>query len=310
MRCLVMKPASLETGVLDEILSTNSLETVLTSEVGAGVDLVEVPQLDDIQCGIAVLPPESSNNGARTAIFVEIGIATARQIPILVIADPSEPPLPALGDLMIIRTTLDNESALDLHIGLFLVSIRLYGGQNLLKSPPLDITTPDPPLIIQGPPGIGRSHAVANIIDEYMKSGARVLVSPTRSEGRIAEILDELLTEQGAIVQREVLSDSGLGRIDIAFTHPQIRETVLVEVRDTEQSSIDSARRQLYQYVRRNNQSIGLLLFRGPNQESTPPVSPEFPLIWAMTVADFYEQISYQELGTFLRHTRNRLVHG
>lgn len=62
MRCLVMKPASLDMGVLGEILSSNEFDAVLTSEVGAGIDLVDERSLDEFDCGIAVIPAESSSD--------------------------------------------------------------------------------------------------------------------------------------------------------------------------------------------------------------------------------------------------------
>ncbi|WP_433664720.1 hypothetical protein ACQPW1_22765 [Nocardia sp. CA-128927] len=303
-----MKPASLDMGVLDEVLSENNLEKVLSSDVGAGINLAEFSALEDFYCGIALLPAESSNNGARAAIFVEIGIATARGIPILVIVDPNEPPLPALGGLQVIRAALDNYAALEFHIRLFALGAPDSRGP---APESFDVALVDRPIKIFVPRGRGKSSQIDDLLNEYAKLGSKIMwTGHGQREGRIAELLDDLLTEQGAIVQREVRDQDG-GVVDIAFTHPRIRETVLVEVKDAEdESSIDSAREQLYRYVCHNDQAFGLLLFRGTGERFTPEVSPDFPLIWAMEIGDFSRKVSRQELGEFLRQTRNRLVHG
>ncbi|WP_225731101.1 MULTISPECIES: hypothetical protein [unclassified Nocardia] len=303
MRCLIMASASLDLGVLHEVLADLHAESESTSILGPGVDLLRVP-LEDFDFGIAIIPDDAAeNSGVRAAIFLEIGIAAARNLPVLVITSPDEPPLPALGDLVQVRTRIDNADALRLHIGLFLAPLSRDASTSALWKF-YDVQRAD-----RSADEIKRlwnEEAIKAELDRVFRRNSR----QEYTESQIATYIEKMLQSQGALVQREARGESGA--IELAFTHPGIRETVLVEIKKFggEEGSLDGARRQLSKYMRNNSQSIGLILFDELPGASTPNFSPDYPQILALSLMDFVASVEPDRLGSFLAHTRNQLVHG
>ncbi|WP_280474565.1 hypothetical protein [Nocardia asiatica] len=266
------------------------------------MDLVR-ESLDGTDFGIAVIPPVSDNDsGVRAAIFIEIGIIAARNIPILAVVDPSEPPISALGGIVTVKSSTGESDALEWHIDLFLRRLsmqksnsELWSYYNLLRAE----------RAISGSPAVREAVERKPRAVQWYDIGHR----GRSGEARIAEYLDELLTAQGALVQREPRNVDL--RVDIAFTHPELRETVLIELKNyhTGESSLGRARNQLSAYLRNSSQAIGLLLYAGPHHTSESNISPDSPRVWAMTVDEFLEEIDGQHLADFLTRIRNRMVH-
>jgi len=119
-RCLLIIPSGPDFSVLLAALADRAVEVDSTSDIGAGVALARAP-LDRFDFGVAVVP--SSHEGstvALSAIYVEIGVAAGRGLPLLVVVEPPGAPSPALAGLVTVTTSLDNEEALRLQLGLFL----------------------------------------------------------------------------------------------------------------------------------------------------------------------------------------------
>lgn len=116
-----MSPSGLDLSVLNAVLTEHAVDVESTSDVGAGAALADT-SLAQYDFAVAVIPDDHERHEASlSAIYIEIGVAVARGLPLLVIAGPSIPPSPGLvGATTIVMTQLDNEEALRLHLGVFL----------------------------------------------------------------------------------------------------------------------------------------------------------------------------------------------
>ncbi|MFI1919353.1 hypothetical protein [Nocardia sp. NPDC020380] len=310
MLCLVMKPASLDLDVLFEILKDREVDFELSSHLGAGADLAG-EAIDRFDCGIAVIPPGTEHNsGARAALFIELGIAVARRVSLLVIVDPNEPPLPGLGDLMTVRATEENREALSFHVGLFLERLRRQRIQSDLWDF-YDSQRAQRPALIFGPTGTGKATKISSLIQEFLATQSLRPPKRMEREADIVKFIEELLTAHGAIAQREVRISNDAG-VDLAFSVPTFSETVLVEVvkgsRGTK--TVSAALEQLSQYVRSSHQAIGLLLYDAPDGLPALSASANYPMVWAMSLTDFYRKVLDNQLDALLVGARNQMVHG
>lgn len=115
-----MSPSGLDLSVLRAVLTDHAVRIDPTSDVGAGVALAGV-SLAPYDFAVAVIPADHERHEASLpAIYIEIGVAVARGLPLIVIAGRAVPASPALaGATAIVMTELGNEQALRLHLGVF-----------------------------------------------------------------------------------------------------------------------------------------------------------------------------------------------
>ena len=113
-----MSPSGSDLSVLRAVLTDHAVDIDSTSDVGAGVALAGV-SLAQYDFAVAVIPADHERHEASLpAIYIEIGVAVARGLPLMVIAGTSIPASPALaGATTIVMTELGNEEALRLHLG-------------------------------------------------------------------------------------------------------------------------------------------------------------------------------------------------
>jgi hypothetical protein len=103
-----------ELSVLLAVLAEYEVGAESTADVGAGLALADV-SLVPYDFALAVIPAgHRERDVSLSAIYVEIGVAAARDLPLMVIAEPPDPPSPALAGVATIITQLDNEEALRL----------------------------------------------------------------------------------------------------------------------------------------------------------------------------------------------------
>ena len=116
-----MSPSGLDLSVLRTVLTDHAVDIDPTSDVGAGAALAGV-SLAQYDFAVAVIPADHERHEASLpAIYIEIGVAVARGLPLIVIAGTSIPASPALASATtIVMTELGNEEALRLHLGVFL----------------------------------------------------------------------------------------------------------------------------------------------------------------------------------------------
>ena len=122
-----MSPSGLGLSVLRAVLTDYAVDIDSTSDIGAGVVLAGV-SLAQYDFAVAVIPADHERHegeAALAAIYIEIGVAVARSLPLIVIAGTSNPASPALaGATTIVMTELGNEEALRLHLGVFLRQVQ------------------------------------------------------------------------------------------------------------------------------------------------------------------------------------------
>jgi len=92
----VISPSRLDLSILRAVLTEHAVDIESTSDVGAGVTLADA-SLAEYDFAVAVIPADHQRDASMSAIYVEIGVAVGRGLPLLVIAERSIPPLPALA---------------------------------------------------------------------------------------------------------------------------------------------------------------------------------------------------------------------
>lgn len=293
--------------MLRTLLADRHVACEFSSDLGAGLDLANLP-LDDFDFAIAILPTGiSAAGGGSAAILIEIGVCAAKKIPLFTIASPDEPLSAALGTLMTVRASLENTEALKLHLDVFL--------RRLDRSTHRSNTN-----IIENPAALGKDRAILPTQKDAIKRARDLLResaqgdirNPAVFEANIILLLEAYLAANGAVTQHRLNDTRGDQGIDLAFAHPSIPEAVLVEVKQNlaRPALLEKAQEQLSHFVQRNGGAIGLLLipdYIGAHllHQSTPS-----PLVRTLGFGEFIRETDKGGLGDFLRQTRNRMVHG
>src|SRR6266516_2412453 len=104
-----MTPSGPELSVLLSVLAEYEVGAESTADVGAGLALADV-SLVPYDFALSVIPAgHRERDVSLSDIYVEIGVAAARDLPLMVIAEPPDPPSPALAGAATSITQLDNE---------------------------------------------------------------------------------------------------------------------------------------------------------------------------------------------------------
>ncbi|QIS10617.1 helix-turn-helix domain-containing protein [Nocardia arthritidis] len=294
-RCLIMSPSGVDLTSLTEILSLKGLETVLSSDLGAGAELSRVP-LGEFDCGIGIIPTiENTRDSAVTSIYMEIGICLGKELPLLVIVEPPGDIPPALSGVMVANSLATNVSALNLHTGIFLRGLHSPTAPSFqsLESEALTI------------PGLN----VEISVPELSKHIDKARKGP-RAGAVAVDSLKALFAYNGAYVV------SGVDEYHFAAQVPNLDlawgdGTVIVSVKTRSRSSNDLLQEEnrLSEYVRSSGSSLGLLVYVEPISSMLPDFGGG-NLVLTTTIDDLFSSLESQPLGAFLRHARNLLVHG
>ncbi|MFI1919720.1 restriction endonuclease [Nocardia sp. NPDC020380] len=300
-----MAPTPLNLRVLHGVLFSHGVKVDTTSDLGAGIKLLGGP-LEGIDFGIAVVPTASRNfDGAKAAIFIEIGILAARGIPVIILAEPGgELPI-ALDDLTTVTTELDNEEALNLHLGLFMKRISNQDVNDILWSSYDSMRASSPPISHWSKDDPESQKRWTDLLDKAWQTATE----KNASHQQIVRLLSELLQNDGATVQENLDgSDSG---IDFVFTYPKLRETVAVEVK---RRRYGSPEQQLMRYLSRAGGTMGLVLYLDSDSE-TEKVEQTAPWllldyrIQSIGLLNFLDALSDGNLESDLIRVRNQMVH-
>jgi hypothetical protein len=289
-----MSPSGLDLSVLRSVLAEHAVEFESTADVGAGIALADV-SLAEYDFAIAVIPADHEQRDASlAAIYVEIGVAVARHLPLVVLAELSVPPSPALvGATTIIMTRLENEEALRLHIGLFLRQVQ--AGRPERHTIRLD-AAPTPP-----------------IPAAYAARLRAVRGSPGGLAGvEFERFVGDLLREAGAQAEERPPWEPDNG-IDIAAFIPgeeQRLGAVVVQVKSGTLTShtLQATQRKLSAHVLQAGAGLGLLVYDQvtPDAKKIPPA----PLVSSLSIDQLMAELETRPLGAVLAQARNRAVHG
>jgi hypothetical protein len=200
VRCLLMALSGPDLSVLLAVLADQAVDVDFTSDIAAGVELADA-DLDQFDFAVAVIPagPGEGNAGV-SAIYVEIGVAAARELPLLVVVEPPGPPAPALAGLTTVITQIDNEEALRLQLGLFL---------RWVQAAPRAPRAAQPPALSQ--------HLVPAAYAARLRAAR---MSPPGQRGMAFEqLVSDVLRDAGAQVEQRPPGGPDLG-VDIAAFIP------------------------------------------------------------------------------------------
>jgi hypothetical protein len=292
VRCLLIAPHGVDLDLLLAVLAEQGAEVVSTAELGAGAVLAQVP-LDQVDFGIAVLPSGHEECAAGIpAVYVEIGVAAGRGVPLLVVVEPPEPPSPALAGLTTVSTAFDNGEALRLHLGLFLRSVAAAPSR----------PEPPPPVMVGG--GLA----------DYRERLQTIRSSPPGRRGlEFEQFVVDLLRDAGALTE-EPASEGGRDYgVDIAAFVPGEEHrlgTLLVEVKSGRLTSrtLRDSQNKLSTQVLQRRAGLGLFVYDGAviNPEQLPPS----PLVFSLTFDQLLSELEHRPLRDVLVHARNRAIHG
>jgi hypothetical protein len=286
-QCLVIAPPYADLSVLRALLAELDIGATMTAQLLAGAQLATVG-LNQFDFAVAVLPATRQHGTPTTspAIFLEMGIALGRGLPLLVLAESADEDLPSLGGLAsnvwIVAGTQD-AAAIRLHLSLFtdVLAINQSTGP-VLDRQPSPTTSP-------------------KILNEQ---------KATNRGERLDQVVVGLLKAGGALVEESANAGPEDRGVDAAALIPGAEQTlgpVLVEVKASRDLELSPAVRNLGRYVTVRKAMFGLLIYDGPRQDLPWPSG--FPVV-AMHVDDLRQHVQNGTLGRRLIGARNSYVHG
>jgi hypothetical protein len=275
------------------ILADEGVEVEQTSDIGAGAALARV-NLDRFDCCIAVVPAgHRESSMSMAAIYVEIGVAAARGLPLLVVVQAPAQPSPALAGLTTATSSLGNVQALNLHLSLFLRSVASGAPArtkaNLLPTAP-------------------------NLVPASYRT--RLEMARTSQGFERAEAFERLVTEivrdAGAKIEERPTGWPDAG-VDIAAFIPgeeQRLGPVLIEVKSGLLTAAELARaqRKLSDHVLQSRSGLGLLVFNEITVGARK-VKPA-PLVARIGIDQLLRELESRPLSEVLVQARGRAVHG
>jgi len=289
-----MSPSGLDLSVLRAVLTDHAVRIDPTSHVGAGVALAGV-SLAPYDFAVAVIPADHERHEASLpAIYVEIGVAVARGLPLIVIAGTVIPASPALaGAAAIVMTELGNEKALRLHLGVF---VRQMQAAPRAHQPARLPASPAPSLPAA-----------------YLMRLQAVRESPGGLRGAEFErLVGDLLREAGAQAEERSPWEPD-GGADIAAFIPgeeQRLGAVVIQVKSGTLTShaLRATQHELSTYVLQAGARLGLLVYDqiAPGASKVPPA----PQVFSLGIDQLLAELETKPLSTVLTQARNRAVHG
>jgi hypothetical protein len=289
-----MSPSGQDLSVLRAVLTDHAVRIDPTSDVGAGVALAGV-SLAPYDFAVAVIPADHERHEASLpAIYIEIGVAVARGLPLIVIAGTAIPASPALaGAAAIVMTELGNEQALRLHLGVFV--------RQMQAAP-----RADQPARLPASPAPSLPAA-------YLMRLQAVRESPGGLRGAEFErLVGDLLREAGAQAEERSPWEPD-GGADIAAFIPgeeQRLGAVVIQVKSGTLTShaLRATQHQLSTYVLQAGARLGLLVYDqiAPGASKVPPA----PQVFSLGIDQLLAELETKPLSTVLTQARNRAVHG
>lgn len=291
MHCLLIAPYGADLDALRSVLEAERVEAVSTSELGAGIALARA-HLSDFDCAIAVLPAADSAQPWLPALYVEIGIAAGRGMPVLALTEPPGSPSPSLAGLSAVSVSVKNLDALRLHVPLFIRSVQA-GDQS----------------------GYSRQATHTEVDLDIYRSRLRRLRT-VKPDGRQAldfqSLVVDILRDGGAQAEERGYGRSDDG-VDIAAFLPgdeKLLGTLLIQVKWGRPPSqkIREIQQRLSEQVLRTRGGLGVFVY----DRLTVPIErmPSVPLVFALGIDDLLAELADHSLSEIFVRARNRAVHG
>lgn len=280
-RCFISAPFGLDLGVLPRVLGNRGISWEWTKEQTLGSQ--------DSRLGIAaadfVLVIMNGTKGDYRGAF-DVGIAVGLLKPILLIQVKGRALPLDYRRFTTVKISLLNEDALNFHLELFLAS----------------------------PPVLPQAAEVELPRQEQFSSTLREHRSHYSGNSDLERrIYNSVIAAGGtAIPQPNIDSKSKfrpdflvwLGKLDSEFLDP-----VVVEVKRTvfDGSSARKLEEQLLNFMQTARFGMALVLTATPPPERQQQLSPN--VLW-LTIDEFEKLLGSEQLGSYVRDTRNRITHG
>ena len=288
-----MSPSGLDLSVLRTVLTDHAVDVDATADVGAGAALAGV-SLAPYDFAVAVIPADHERHEASLpAIYIEIGVAVARGLPLIVIAETPIPASPALASATtIVFTELGNQEALRLHLGVFL---RQMHSAPQMEQPARLPASPTPS------------------VPAYVMRLQAVRESPgSLREAEFERLVGDLLREAGAQAEQRSPWEPD-GGADIAAFIPGEEHrlgAVVIQVKSGTLTShtLRAAQHRLSTYVLQAGAGLGLLVYDqiAPGARTVPHA----PQVLSLGIDQLLAELETKPLSTLLTQARNRAVHG
>ncbi|ANW33560.1 nucleoside 2-deoxyribosyltransferase [Ketogulonicigenium vulgare] len=280
--CFISAPAGMNLGLLPEILGARGIgwEWAKASTSELANPYAAIRHADFF---IGVL------NGTRAdyRVIHEVGVAAALAKPVLLIMSPLRKLPVDLRQFTIAHVKLTDERALRFHIDAFLSAPH----RNVFEErSPTSSSAPEPPSI----PATQRAR-------------------PATPDSRLEQEVFDLIQQAGgsAVVQPESAAPERY-RPDLlvwlSSQEPELLDPAVIEVKGrVERGSIRSIEERLLGFMGTSGVRTGLVI----TSETVPERSqPAWPTIFWLDLQTFRDLLQSSRLGSYLRESRNRAVHG
>ncbi|QFZ20603.1 hypothetical protein [Saccharothrix syringae] len=274
------------------------------------IDLVEAERLEidwlthpprlavDFICAVL---RKSNDQDAEAAIFVDIGVALGRQIPVFLIVEPRrEVPLVVAG-LTRVEADLDNEEALSLHLGQFIRA--LHRGRT-------DSSTE-----------VRRRRVLSQSEAEIAHARLRELQSiderniGSKVERFVRLVTDLLDTGDVEVSAVRMFEDRGY---DMALwsndVSPTLGGPIPIQLKLWSQDRPNAVRKAAEVFARQLSERpfpFGILIYDAPGENtSTGPRQPSPARIVTISAHQLIDKLTEQSLTEVLTSMRNAVMHG
>lgn len=266
----------------DEVRGASSILISQSSSLAESI-------FEGVDALVALIPAEMSDGWASTLSF-EIGFASGRGLPVLLVEEVGASRPAILNDYLSVRADLSNLDWLRLQIRIF------------LQSPPRATQIPsnpdNTPLTLAQ---LSNFRQTFNVIRE---------TSASRQGLKFEELVVRLFRESGALISESESSDTG---IDAAVVFPgteKLLGPLLVEAKwahHTTSRRMDEIEEQLMLYATARGARMGILIY---DSERSFPNLKATPLVLQFWFPDLLDRLENQPLAKVLVDARNRAVHG
>lgn len=296
--CYLAAPINADLKEVEKLLADRQIQSVVSADLssaartflGGAVDAISTADLF-----IAVLSSEQSND----SVYVELGIAIAKERRILIIAPPDRPLMVNIAELPTVRADITNHDAISLMLDQVLIApLRKF-------RPPLPTST------------IRTGQPIGDFADELEEKLATLGVQARENE--ITQLVMLALEKSGyTIVANNPLIGHGksAGHPDLVVWSdefgPWIGTPLIIEIKNyfRQRRNWSEAAQQVLEYLQLSQTRSGLVLYTS-TQALPSNVSSQFPPnIFFLSIHQLFAAMRTKSFAEIMVDLRNRRVHG
>jgi len=303
--CYVAVPTNTDLSIIEELLAERQIQLILSADLpSTGSTFLEglVNTISNADLFIAVLSPEQSND----QIYMELGIAIAKERRIFILAPPGVSPTLDIAEIPTIRTDAANRDAISFML------------DQILEAPPRKYK---PQLSWSGPQN---GQPIGDLADELLKQ----LDAPGIREDEIIDLLMVALRKSvpSTIIRSPLFEDNNnlapvghskrIVRPDLMVWSdelgPWIGNPLIVEVKRMFQAKKDCTRavQQVLDYLQLSQTRSGVIIYANkmPFIDNISSISP--PNIFFLEIHELFNAMRIKSFARVMIDLRNRRMHG